>query len=175
MATATRPPFVQPILAVLCGDDRVLDGVVPQLESLLGPVRSRSLRIRFDYTYYEREMGRGLSKILFAFERLVDPGDLPGLKVRTNDLERTYAVRGLRAVNLDPGILSEGNVVLASAKAKARRIYLGAGIYGELELLYESERFQPLPWTYPDYRLPETIGFLDTVRADYVWRRSPPP
>ena len=173
MATATRPPLAQPILAVLCGDDRVLDRVVPQLEGLFGPVRSRSLRIRFDYTYYEKEMGRGLSKILFAFERLIDPGDLADLKVRTNELERTHAVRGRRAVNLDPGILTEGSVVLASAKAKARRIYLSSGIYAELELLHASGGFQPLPWTYPDYRMPETIAFLNALRTDYVSRGKP--
>ena len=42
--------------------------------------------------------------------------------------------------------------MLASTKDHAHRIYLGDGIYAEVTLAYRQRQWQPLEWTYPDYR-----------------------
>ena len=47
-------------------------------------------------------------------------------------------------------------------------IYLGAGIYADLTLVYRGGRFQPLPWTYPDYAADDLRGFLEGVRRRYL-------
>ena len=69
-----------------------------------------------------------------------------------------------RKVNLDPGILSLANLVLASTKDFSHRIYLKDGIFSEVTLVYEKKRFKALPWTYPDYTEPEVIDFLNRAR-----------
>jgi hypothetical protein len=93
-----------------------------------------------------------------AFERLIDPGCLADIKVATVALEARYlrraasgAVAG-RGVNLDPGIITPANLVLATTKNFAHRIYLSQGIYAEVTLLFRKQATVALEWTYPDFR-----------------------
>lgn len=132
----------------------------------------------FDQTrYYEPTMGAGLRKQLFAFERLIDPAALPDIKHHTNALEVELAAGGrcaeARPINLDPGYLTLAKLVLATGKDQAHRIYLRDGIYAEVTLHYRDGRFQPWPWTYADYRLPEVLAFLGEARAHYQQRLAP--
>ena len=100
----------------------LLDGVAAELENEIGPVGSRGPVYRFDYTsYYEEEMGGELCKQVLAFADLVPPHRLAELKGRTMEIERRLALEdgggGLRRrANIDPGLLSEGSLVLATAK-----------------------------------------------------------
>ena len=52
------------------------------------------------------------------------------------------AKAGRWSQNLDPGMLSLHNLVLASTKGFAHRIYMREGIYAELALLFEHAH----PW-----------------------------
>lgn len=114
--------------------------------------------------YYEREMGSGLRRSFLLLGGLWDPGGLSGLKLRANRLEERWCRGGRRAANVDPGFLGLGQLVLATGKPAAHRIYLGQGIYGELEYVFEGGGFRPLPWTYPDYREPWALAFFDAAR-----------
>ena len=71
---------------------------------------------------------------------------------------------GRRRVNLDPGLLSLNALVLASTKPAPHRIYLDREIHTQLELIYQRGRFEPLPWTYPDYSGEEFLAWLTGVR-----------
>jgi hypothetical protein len=75
---------------------------------------------------------------------------------------------GARQVNIDPGYVSLAKVVLASTKDFSHRIYVGNGIYEEVTLHYQraSDRFEPWPWTYPDYCTAEANDFFMNVRRD---------
>jgi hypothetical protein len=68
-----------------------------------------------------------------------------------------------RPVNIDPGYLMLGKLVLASTKDRAHRIYLRDGIYAE-ECLYYVAGWQSRPWTYPDYQRADYQQFFDQVR-----------
>lgn len=118
--------------------------------------------------YYAKEMGAPLFKHLLAFERLFLPDELAPNKLITNFIESDLSIGGCRRVNLDPGYLDAARVVLASTKDHAHRIFLGRGIYGEVTLLYRNGAFQPLPWTYPDYREAGTLAFMEAVRVWYL-------
>jgi len=118
--------------------------------------------------YYAKEMGVPLFKRLLAFERLFIPDELAPNKLITNFIESDLSVGGRRRVNLDPGYLDAARVVLASTKDHAHRIFLGKGVYGEVTLLYRKGAFQPLPWTYPDYREAGTLAFLEAARVWYL-------
>jgi hypothetical protein len=93
---------------------------------------------------------------------------LASVKCRTNELEAEYAALGLhpepRPLNLDPGYITSAKLVLASTKDHAHRIYLGEGIYAELTLSYRRRAWQPMEWTYPDYRRDDYQRFFAACR-----------
>ncbi|OPX20432.1 MAG: hypothetical protein BZ151_03750 [Desulfobacca sp. 4484_104] len=60
--------------------------------------------------------------------------------------------------------------MLATGKNYVHRLYLDQGIYGDLTLVYQQGRFQPLPWTYPDYANPPLLDLLHLVRKKYLWQ-----
>lgn len=136
-----------------------------------GPIALRGGPYPFaDTSYYAATMGTDLQKVFFAFERLIDPADLPSLKWTTNRWEEEYATLGwhreARPLNLDPGYLTPAKLVLASTKDYAHRIYLGCGIYAEITLRYSRQQgWQPLQYTFPDYRRHDYRDFFDQCRA----------
>ncbi len=148
------------------------DTVEQTLQRHFGPIVLRSQAFPFTQTaYYDREMGPGIRRQFVAFEPLIAMGELAAIKHTTNRLEVQWALpSGRRQVNLDPGYLSLGKVVLASTKDHAHRIYIGAEMYGEVTLRYAQKQFQPWPWTYPDYRLPPTLTFFEALRRHYKTR-----
>jgi hypothetical protein len=117
-------------------------------------------------------MGVGLLRRFVSFCQLVSPGNLAEIKLETQTVERRYRSsrpeRTGRRVNIDPGYLEAGKVVLASTKNAGHRIYLQSGIYGEATLLYYNGAFQACPHTYPDYLWAETLSFLTSVRLIYL-------
>jgi len=124
-----------------------------ELESLWGPIALEAPLVPFSFTdYYAREMGP-LMRTFVAFESLEDPGCLANRKRAANAMEdRWRREDGRRRVNIDPGYLGLAQLVLASTKPFAHRIYLEEGIYAEVTLIYQHHSFQSLPWTFPDYK-----------------------
>ena len=90
------------------------------------------------------------------------------LKLFTNQIEQSLAANAKRTVNIDPGDPTPARVVLASTKDFGHRLYLGKGIYGEVTLMYQKKEFQPLPWTYPDYRSEAYHQFFRELRGLYM-------
>lgn len=143
-----------------------------RLKRKFGPIELRSQIFPFTYTdYYEAEMGRDIKRQFLSFQRLIDPGVLAGIKLFTNKLEeklqKEEASTG-RPINLDPGYLASSKLVLASTKDYYHRIYLERGIYAEVTLRYVKGAFEPLPWTYPNYRSKEYIDFFIETRTLYM-------
>jgi hypothetical protein len=125
----------------------------------------------FEFTetdYYAATMGAELKKQFFAFDRLIDPGQLSAIKCETNQWEAEYAGLGrhaeTRPLNLDPGYITAAKLVLATTKDHAHRLYLRDGIYAEVTLAYRNRGWQPLEWTYPDYRREDYQRFFTACR-----------
>ncbi|MFP4266751.1 MAG: DUF4416 family protein [Spirochaetaceae bacterium] len=153
------------IMGLLSADDEVRDKAKGRLEALYGPSRYAGPSLPFTYTdYYKREMGENLKRDFLAFEILADPSQLAEIKTVTNTLEREYAVEGSRRINIDPGFLSLGKLILASTKDNAQRIPLSRGIYGEITLIYRQKSYRPERWTYPDYSSPEYLEIFHALR-----------
>jgi hypothetical protein len=143
---------------------------VKEMEKKYDQIELETDEIEFLHTkYYREEMGGNLKRKFFAFEKPIDRGKMAEIKIFTNKLEAKYGEKVddfvFRKVNLDPGILTLANLVLASTKDFSHRVYLGEGIYGEVTLIYERKKFRSLPWTYPDYTEPEVINLLTAVRS----------
>jgi len=111
-------------------------------------------------------MGPGLTRQFLAFERPFYPGLLGRTKRDTCRLEQGRARDGRRIFNLDPGYLTLNAVVVASTKEASYRVYLGDGTYAQPMLVYRAGQFEPLEWTYRDYRNPAHRQFFLTVRQD---------
>jgi hypothetical protein len=138
------------------------------LEEHFGEIDYTSEELLFSWTsYYNEEMGSPIFRKFFSFKELVDPGILSSVKMKSNDLEDFWKREGRRHVNLDPGLLGLGRLVLASTKGPGHRIALEAGIYAEITLYYRAKHFQVLPWTYPDFRSPEYQVILGDIRDLY--------
>ncbi|MEO0079335.1 MAG: DUF4416 family protein [candidate division WOR-3 bacterium] len=166
---AVRP--VKLIIGIIAQDDsKLLEAAEQMLGEAFAAIEAQSSTIPFDFTeYYEKEMGKGLIRRWVSCQGTVDPDCLVRTKLKSRELEAAMSnSKGRRRINLDPGILSLNNLILASTKDFAHRIYLGSGIYAEVTLIYRSGRFQPLEWTYPDYRTPTCLEFLAACRRNLL-------
>jgi hypothetical protein len=167
-------PFapVKLIVGIIASQETVLARAVEGLTAVNGPVDLRSPAFPFDQTdYYEKQMGKGLSRTFLAFLRLVPPESLSDIKVRTNALEeeiRKSQAGVSRVVNIDPGILTAAALIMATAKDFAHRIPLRLGIYAHLELLFTRNAVRFLPWTYPDFREEGHQRFFLEARQAYL-------
>jgi hypothetical protein len=156
------------IVSVLTAHPQALTHVKDQLAEEMGPVEEEVGPLGFAFTsYYERELGAGIRRWIWSFSELVDRSELAAIKCFTNDVERAHLNQGRRRLNLDPGLLTLGNFVLATGKDRAHRVYLRSGIFADLTLVYRGGRYRPLDWTYPDYAGKEITDILARLRETY--------
>jgi len=169
-----KPALPQEVMlfsSILYHDESLAHKAVDALKALFGEISYESGPIPFDYTsYYHKEMGSPLFRILIAFSKLVPRNSLPGIKRATNTIEEDMVIDGRRTINLDPGILSLENICLATTKPYSHRIYLDEGIWAEVTLMYQKDAYQALPWTYPDYASQDLIGIFNELRGIYKER-----
>ena len=132
-----------------------------------GPLDYQSPQMQFQHTpYYASEMGVSLQRCFVAFHQLMDRDRLADIKLFTNRIEKQLLDhRGGRRVNIDPGLLSLENLVLATGKNFTHRIYLRHGIFAEVTMIFQKGKFVTLPWTYPDYASEEIIAVLAHIRT----------
>ena len=173
MGAIRETPPVKLLLPMFSGDRALFCVAEEAMVARFGPLDYASAPIPFTFThYYDAEFGEALERRFLSFERLIDPAELAAIKVYTNDLEERLGEnkrgRLQRRINLDPGYLSLGKLVLATTKDHAHRIYLGQGIFAEVTLSYRGGRFQAWPWTYPDYQSEAYRAVLREVRAIYA-------
>jgi hypothetical protein len=176
MSSIEVPRPVKLIMSMIFSSEDLVPSVGRDIVALFGQIDFVSERFPFCHSkYYEEEMGKNLERIFIAFGFTFPRNVLPTVKIKTNTVERKYSdPLGRRRVNLDPGILTLHNFILATGKDFSHRIYLGEGIYGDLTLLYQAKTFVPLQWTYPDYSSQEVIHIFNGLRKRYLYqlRRS---
>jgi hypothetical protein len=156
--------------------EELFDGAAGALSRELGPVALACEAFPFDFTeYYNPEMGEQLLRTYVAFDSAGAEEELPRMKSLTSSLERRLLYPGTdrRRINLDPGVLTADHLVLASHKKAAHRIYLGDGVYAEIELIFAGGSYEPLPWTYPDYRTPAARSFFERIRSALLGSSAP--
>jgi hypothetical protein len=169
MGKARAPKPVKLIVSAFAPSDALLQEIKAALASRWGTADFGSELLPFAHTaYYAPEFGAELVRRIWAFEPLVDPARLAGIKGETNALEQRWSEQGRRRVNLDPGYVSQAKLVLATTKNHGHRIYLGDGIYAEVTLQYREGAFRPWPWTYPDYASRRYCALFEEIRRRYV-------
>jgi hypothetical protein len=172
MGAAHEPGKVRLFLAFLYSPGFEITPVINKLRERFGPEEFFFGPIAFDYTdYYTQEMGNGLQKKYFVFNRTESRDTLPQAKVFTNDIEKEYSVDGRRAINLDPGYLARDKLVLATTKDFFHRLYISNGIYAEVTLHFKGNgTCRYFSWTYQDYRDNGFTEFILSARKGVDWK-----
>ena len=159
------------IIGVIYHEKEILDRAMEILTAEFGEVEAMSEEFSFSgefSTYYDEEIGgEGLRRI-YSFKETVDPSRQADIKLRTNEIEAEFAIDGRRRINLDPGFINHGRLLLATTKETGFRIPLKDGIYTELTLFWARGGWQKLPWTYRDYQSERVQKFITEVRRTYL-------
>ena len=167
MSRRAVPPPARLFLSVIYREEGRFEEARRRIAERVAPLERASEIFAFDRTdYYEREMGRPLFRRFLVGDGETPRDALPAVKVAAEAIELELSEGGRRTVNIDPGLLSEENVVLATGKNYGHRVYLGDGVFADLTLVYgRKEGYRPLPWTYPDYASAAVRAFLEEARA----------
>jgi len=145
-----------------------IEPVVSLLKNEFSETDMTSDQFDFDFTdYYFMEMGKPLNRRFFSFSRLISPEELPEIKLRTNEIEKEFSISGRRRINLDPGYLSDANVIIATTKNYYQRIPLTNGIYAHMEYVIKGKSLNILEWTYPDFRSEKYMNFFQEMLFSY--------
>jgi hypothetical protein len=169
MGAIKNPDPVKLFIGMLSKEISLFDELIQKLVNTYGTPDLESPVLPWEYSdYYTDEMGGELKRKFVFFGQLIDPGTIAEIKLKTNELEQHYLnARGGRRINLDPGYLDSAKLVLVSTKNFSHRIYLDHGIYGEVTLIYSKNNYQPLLYTYRDYRSEEYLTVFRMARSLY--------
>jgi hypothetical protein len=169
MSRPKPPKPAKLVISMFMQDRQTLAPAIRALSVDLGPVDMISPWMRFDHTdYYAAEMGGPLYRRMVVFKELIEQQDLADIKHLTNRIEDRFADSAGRRVNIDPGYLLPERFVLATGKNYSHRIFIGKEMYADLTLIYRDGGFQPLEWTYPDYREKRMRDYLNATRRKYL-------
>ncbi len=163
------------IIGVIYNDPEVYRAAISELTEKFGEIEDESERFSFSRefsSYYDGELGGEGMRVILSFKETVDPSRQAEIKTFTNALEARFLGEGGRLINLDPGFISHGRLVLATTKPTGFRIALSDGIYTELTLFWARGGWQKLPWTYRDYQSERVQKFLTRVRKSYLLERK---
>jgi hypothetical protein len=172
MARPQKPPKGRLIVSIIYNSmDGLADGL-KLLEKQFGRVQCETIEISYTSKEYAEEMGEQLQRRFYSFERLVERDRLPEIKALCHKIEKQFGDLvhdyAFRTINIDPGILTPDNVVMASHREFNHRVYLGEGVFGELTLVYSRGRFVRLPWTPAEFCEGEAIDFFLRVRDSFA-------
>ena len=155
------------LIGVLFQKEDIYQQFLRHLETIEVEIELESEFYKFDSTdYYQEEMGSGLYRIFLSLKGLYPVEQSVSLKNETNSWENEWKEAGKRTLNLDPGYLDFHKVVLLSGKEGPQKIYLGGGIWADLNLIRKAGRFEALPWTFPDLRESRYHSFFERVREN---------
>lgn len=150
----------------LFSDPEVVEPAFAMLVEAFGDFLLASPPLKWNYTdYYDQELGTPIKRRYVFFRSIIDPSFLVEAKRITNEIETEFLHSGSRRINLDPGYLTLAKVVLASGKNYSHRIYLGKGVYAEIELYFQAGKYNAFHYTYPDYRDARFLKFFMKARG----------
>ena len=163
------------IIGVIYHDTEILERALKALTDKFGEIESVSEEFSFSEefsNYYDEEIGGEGFRRIYSFKNTVEPDRQADIKIFTNDLENRLSVNGNRKINLDPGFINHGRLMLATTKQAGFRIPLKDGIYTELTLFYARGGWHKFPWSYRDYQSERVQRFLTEVRKSYLNQRK---
>ena len=163
------------IMGIIYNDKEVLDAALSALTDAFGEFDDVCEEFSFSEefsNYYDEEIGGEGMRVILSFRDTVEPNRQAEIKQFTNRIEAIFSTKGNRQINLDPGFINHGRLMLATTKKAGFRIPLSDGIYTELTLFWARGAWQKLPWTYRDYQSERVQRFITKVRRKYLEQRK---
>ena len=163
------------IVGVIYNDEQIYGKAIKMLTDAFGEIDGESERFSFSREfsdYYDDELGGEGMRVIFSFKETVDPARQADIKIATNEMERIFSEDGKRRINLDPGFINPGRLMLATTKKTGFRIPLEKGIYTELTLFWAKGEWHKFPWSYRDYQSERVQKFLTDTRKRYLDERK---
>ena len=168
MSKTVKPPPVFRVCSCLTGRPELLAVVEAELASVFGEIALKSVPFAFDTSeYYRPELGEGLLRIWYGFRDLCAAERLVEARLTTGEIEDRLAVEGRRRVNLDPGYLDLGKLVLASLKEAPDKVYMGEGVWAHTCLQFRDGKFTAPDHSFPDFMDGRFDGLMLEARALY--------
>ncbi|MBU0549543.1 MAG: DUF4416 family protein [Candidatus Omnitrophica bacterium] len=162
------PEKVKLFIGLIYSAERVYFKASSLLRARFGQIDFESETLPFNQTrYYERELGNDLRRKFLSFRKLIGQDKLAKIKGITDNIEKKLSSQARRLINIDPGLLTLGKIILATSKDQKHRFYLSRGIYAEVALYYRDHAFRPWEWTYSDYRTAEYQEIFKHIRGIY--------
>ena len=113
-------------------------------------------------------MGSELTRRWFSFSELRDASNLTEWKYSCVDIENNFLDgNNDRKVNIDPGYLDYGKLVLASFKSAPDKVYMGRGVWAHTCLRYGHGIFSGPDHSFPDFIDGRFNDFMLEVRCSY--------
>jgi hypothetical protein len=164
-----EPAKVKLIFGLISNDKKIFLETEKILSKKFGFLDYSSKILPFNYTtYYNQELGKDLRRKFISCRELIKPNLFARIKIFTNKIEKKLSFAGKRRINIDPGYLSAGKLVLVSTKDYTHRIYLEKGIFAEVTLFYKNRSFHPWQWTYQDYKTKDYIEIFNYLYKIYL-------
>ena len=153
VSQTVEPAPVLRLCSCLTAEPELLTTVESELVRAYGEVALRSPAFPFDTSdYYREEMGEGLERHWLCFQEPFGAEQLPEFRLTTGRIEAKLAADGNRRVNLDPGYLDLGKLVLASLKEAPDKIYMGRGVWAHTCLQFRWGEFTAPDHSFPDFQ-----------------------
>lgn len=170
----TRPEPCLPVVSLLCGSIHDLAKGAQRLTEHWPETNTLAPGFLFDESdYYDDEMGTPLFRWWSYRDTLANPSKLTDWKLTCEDIEDDLRdENGNRTVNLDPGYLNYGIIVLASHKHHHQKIYLDEGIYADPVLEYVDGGYRPFHWSFPDFQDERYYQSFEKIRSIYRHKRT---
>jgi len=176
-------PEARLFFGVITGFEGLFEVARERLAARFGPLSAEEESPVFPFPAtrtYSKSMGQGpLLRKFFFLERHWPQDGLAEVKLATIGIEAEIQAGGQfpvsRAINIDPGLLNDCRIVLASTKDHSHRIYRGKGIWEEITLVFREGGYRTLPWTYPDFQSPAYAAYFTPIREAYLTRSNAPP
>ncbi len=169
MSEQVEVPPVMVIASIISHADKLKESTCILLESRFGKAELASPLYPFDLSgYYEKEMGAFLSRRWYCFSKLWDASELAEWKYLCGNIENDFLdLKGNRTVNIDPGYLDYGKLVLASFKSAPDKIYMGRGVWAHMCLRYGRGSFTAPDHSFPDFKDGRFNDFMLEARRLY--------
>ncbi len=170
MARVMEPVPGRLILSIIYSSMDALADCLQTLERRFGRVQFETAEIACARAErYREEMGANIYRRFLSFEQPVARSSLASIKAICHKIEPNFADHvddyHFRTVNIDPGIMTPHNLVMASHHEYGHSVYLTNGVFSELTLVWSQGRFVRLPWTNPDFFDDEAVDLFERVRA----------
>jgi hypothetical protein len=169
MSGPVETPQVMPVISVITADEELKEETQSILKSRFGETDLVSELYPFDLSdYYEEEMGTELTRRWYSFIELRDASHLTDWKYSCVDIEEMFLdTFSNRMVNIDPGYIDFGKLVLASFKSAPDKIYMGRGVWAHTCLRYGHGQFTAPSHSFPDFIDGRFNDFMLEIRRSY--------